>query len=650
MKYHTEPLVPLLASILMLFAGVARAQEQPSLRDRADELYRRYEYAHATQLYLKLVDTRKPRLEDLERLSDSYWKMNDYESAAKWYAQLVTHEDHTSEHLLRYGEALKANGKYIEAKRQLETYASITGNSNAVALQLAGCDSALRWMANPTRHRLRNEVEVNTARSEFSVFPLGTHVFYTAEPSGAITGDTYGWTGNPFLQVFTAPMTSTGELGGGAMLAVWDSEARFHIGPVIASADGRTLYVTQTHAQKNGEMVRESGRRYRTHPLELYCYRQEGGQWVGEPFAYNNASAYSVGHAALAPDGNTLYFVSDMPGGQGGTDIWYSERQADGRWGSPINAGTEINSAGDELFPNVAADGILYFASDGLAGMGGLDVFQATGSKGQWSNPVNLGYPVNSATDDFAYLVYGEDPEALRGFLSSNRPGGVGADDIYSFSVAEQKIILLLQGTTSDKTSGEPLSNVIVTLIDGDQQVIGKKHSEAGAFAFELDPGRTYDVLGQKQGYTADSAAVSTLGITASDTLRIALLLEPAYRVGQTFELQNIYYDFDKHTIRADAARVLDELARILNDNQTLKIELSSHTDSRGSRVYNEALSLRRAKAAVDYLTGRGIAHDRLVAKGYGETRLVNDCNDGMPCSSEAHQANRRTEITVLAY
>ncbi|WP_353129262.1 OmpA family protein [Parapedobacter pyrenivorans] len=650
MKYHTQPLVLFLSSTLMLFAGVVRAQEQPTLRDRAEELYRRYEYAHATQLYLKLVDTRKPRLEDLERLSDSYWKMNDYESAVKWYAKLIAHEDHTPEQLLRYGEALKANGKYTEAKRQLEAYALSTGDGAAVALQLAGCDSALRWMANPTMHRLRNEREVNTPRSEFSVFSSGKHVFYAGEPSEATTSDTYGWTGNPFLQVFAAPMTSTGELGSGTIFDELNSETRFHIGPVTASADGGTLYVTQTHAHKAGEFVRESVRRYRTQLLELYCYQRKGDRWIGEPFAYNNVSAYSLGHAALSPDGNTLYFISDMPGGQGGTDIWYSERQLNGSWGSPINAGAVINSAGDELFPNVAADGIMYFASDGFAGMGGLDVFQAMGSKGKWSNPVNLGYPVNSATDDFAYLVHSEYPDGLRGFLSSNRPGGVGRDDIYSFSYTEPKIFLILQGTTSDKTSGEPLSNVTVTLVDGDRQVIGRKDSEAGAFAFELDPGRTYNVSGQKQGYSADSAAVSTLGITASDTLRIALLLEPAYRVGQTFELKNIYYDFDKHDIRADAARVLDELVRILDDNQTLKIELSSHTDSRGSRLYNEALSKRRAKAAVDYLASRGIAPDRLVARGYGETRPVNDCSDSVPCSREAHQANRRTEITVLAY
>lgn len=190
-----------------------------------------------------------------------------------------------------------------------------------------------------------------------------------------------------------------------------------------------------------------------------------------------------------------------------------------------------------------------------------------------------------------------------------------------------------------------------MTLYDGVREVVAKKSSsEAGTFEFELDRDRSYTVVGQKEGYHADSAKVSTHGITKSDTLEVALLLEPVFRVGQTFELENIYYDFDKHNIRPDAAAILDELVRTLGDNPTLKIELSSHTDSRGSNAYNEALSQRRAQSAVDYLVARGIARDRMVAKGYGETRLVNRCADGVPCTREEHQANRRTEVTVLAY
>ncbi|MFC3196207.1 OmpA family protein [Parapedobacter deserti] len=635
---------------LMSFIDISVAQEQPSLRDRADELYRRYEYANAAKLYVKLVDTRKPRLQDLERLADSYWKMKDYEAAENWYARVVEQDESSPGNLLRYGEVLKVNGKYAEAKRQLEAYAAKTGNASDVAVQLAGCDSAIRWMASPTSHNLRNEADVNTANSEFSVFPVGDEVYYTGEPTGQSLNDTYGWTGNAFLRVYTAPLSSAGTLGTPSLTERINSE-KYHVGPVSAAKDGNTLYVTRTHTGKDGMRQKEGKRRFTTHTLELFIYRLESGVWVEEPFAYNNAKEYSVGHAVLSPDEHVLYFSSDMPGGHGGTDIWYSERQADGTWGSPVNAGATINSAGDELFPNIAPDGTLYYASDGFAGMGGLDIFRASGDRAQWSKPENLRYPINSASDDFAYLIYREDEAAYRGFLSSDRRGGKGGDDIYSFSLEKPKIIIILSGTTADKASGERLPATAVTLYDGVRTIVAKKNSsDAGTFEFVLDRDRDYTVLGQKEGYHADSAKVSTRGITQSDTLEVALLLEPIFTVGKTFELENIYYDFDKHNIRPDAAAVLDELVRTLRDNPTLKIELSSHTDSRGSHAYNEGLSQRRAQSAVDYLVSRGIARERMVAKGYGETRLVNHCADGVPCSREEHQANRRTEITVLAY
>ncbi|WP_262247630.1 OmpA family protein [Parapedobacter soli] len=645
-------LKPFIFSVVLLcMGGGAISQEQPSLRDRAEELYRRYEYANAAKLYTRLVDTRNPRLQDLERLAESYLRMKDYESAENWYARVVQQAGSSPDNLLRYGRVLKVNGKYAEARRQLESYASQTGNGPSVAVEIAGCDSALVWMATPTAHRLRNETAVNTSNSEFGVFPSGDHVYYAGEPGIKPGMDTYGWTGNAFLRIYTAPLSSGGTLGGPSLSSGGINGSEYHVGPVAAGKDGNTLYVTRTYVGKDADLKKEDGRRYRTNTLELYIYKKKDDGWIAEPFAHNNIDEYSVGHAALSPDETVLYFSSDMPGGHGGTDIWYSERQADGSWGRPVNAGPLINTVGDELFPTIAPDGTLYYSTDGLAGMGGLDVFRSTGSRGQWDAPANLRYPVNSAADDFAYVVYGEDAEGFRGFLSSDRKGGVGGDDIYSFSFDKPKVIIILMGTTSDKSTGERLAEASVTLYDGDREIVAKKRSSgSGTFEFVLEGNRSYTVLGQKEGYHADSARVSTVGITRSDTLEVALLLEPVFRVGQTFELENIYYDFDRHNIRPDAAAILDELVRTLRDNPTLKIELSSHTDSRGSHSYNELLSQRRAQSAVDYLVGRGIARERMVAKGYGETRLVNRCADGVPCSREEHQANRRTEVTVLAY
>lgn len=624
------------------------AQEQPSLRDRAEALFRKYEYANAAALYVKLVDTKPPRLDDLGQLAACYVQMNDYESAENWYARVVAAEGSTAEDLIRYGEVLKANGKYAEAKQQLEAYAAQTGDADRIAIQLAGCDSAIHWMANPTDHRLYNEAAVNTPLSEFAAYPDGDRVFYAGEPTG--NGNEYGWTGNAFLRVYTAAYSADGRLDKPSLAGDGLNNSGFHIGPVSRAPSGE-LYVTRTYAGRDGDLSREEGKRYRTHVLELYIYREGPDGWSAEPFAYNNVREYSVGHATVTADGQTLYFASDMPGGLGGTDIWYCERGNDGSWGAPQHAGPAINSPQDELFPNIAADGTLHYSSDGFAGMGGLDIFRSTGGRSSWSVPENLKFPVNSAGDDFSYLTSVEDEDRYRGFLSSNRKGGAGGDDIYSFTFEKPKIIIILKGTTADKSTGERLPATTVTLYDGEREIVARKNSDGeGAFMFVLDINQTYTVLGQKQGYHADSAKVSTMGMTKSDTLEVALLLEPVFQIGQTFELENIYYDFDKHNIRPDAAAILDELVRTLRDNPTLKIELSSHTDSRGSHAYNEALSQRRAQSAVDYLVSRGITRERMVAMGYGESRLVNRCADGVACSSAEHQANRRTEVTVLTY
>lgn len=639
-------------SVLFLYGFLSYGQEQPSLRQRAEELYNRYEYANAATLYEKLVDRRNPRLSDLEKLAASYEQMNEYEAAERWYGRIAEHQDRTALHLLSYGQVLKANGKYEEAKRQFEAYQQKGGTEDGVSTLIAGCDSAIVWMASPTKYLIRNQTAVNTERSEFAVQTADGSVFYAGEPEVDDNGRKHGWTGHAFLRIFSAHRSTDNSLSSPRVATDMPNDVRYHVGPVTADAEGKTFYVTRTYPGKEGAVSRERRTKYHTNTLELYRYTKDAStsEWTAEPFAYNNVKAYSVGHAALAPDGNTLYFVSDMPGGHGGTDIWFCKRLDDGQWGSPENAGATVNSTGDEMFPNIAPDGTLYYSSDGLPGMGGLDIFRSSGAGSEWSTPENMQYPVNSPRDDFAFVHLSDSETAISGYLSSDRGGGAGKDDIYSFALEKPKIIIILQGTTSNKQDGKRLV-ADVTMSDGSGTIVASRQStENGTFEFVLDRDRDYQVFGRKAGFHPDSARVSTVGISGSDTLHVALLLDPEFTVGQRIELENIYYDFDKHNIRPDAAEILDRLVKIMQDYPTLKIELSSHTDSRGSDAYNMGLSQRRARAAVTYLVSRGIAEDRMVAKGYGETRLVNDCGNGVSCSREKHQANRRTEVTVLEY
>lgn len=628
---------------------VASAQEQPSLRQRADQLYAQYKYANAASIYLKLADTRKPKLTDLERLADCFQKMNDYEAAENWYARVVQDPESKAEHLITYGTILKSNSRYSEAKKVLQSYANKSGDTKRVTNEIAGCDSALIWMAKPTAHKIKNEAQVNTAFADFGVFPMDNKIYYTGEPEQRLLKQKDGRTGNPFLRIYTADRSTDNSLSSKLINKSVYNEEKYHVGPIIRNQKGNVLYVTRTYPGQSGEISKENKKKFRTNNLELYIYTANNSEYDVVPFPYNDVKKYSVGHAALSQDEKTLYFVSDMAGGLGGTDIWYCELQSDGSWGKPQNAGQAINTSEDEMFPNIGADDTLYYSSNGLPGMGGLDIFVAKGEKNNWSKPANLRYPVNSAGDDFAFITNIVNKDTTMGYLSSNRKGGVGSDDIYSFSKIKPKMILALKGLTVNKKNGEILEAATVTLYANGRQIIAKQSSKAdGTVFFELAKGTDYSVLGQKEKFYSDSATVSTKGLTKSDTLSVTLRLEPLFEIDKTIAIQNIHYDFDKDNIRKDAAKILDELVRTLRDNPTLEIELGSHTDSRGIDIYNLDLSQRRAHSVVNYLVSRGISRSRLTAKGYGETQLLNRCVNGAKCSAAAHQTNRRTEFKIL--
>jgi len=633
------------------FFNIAVAQEQPSLLKRADQLYAQYKYANAASIYLKLADTKKPKLTVLERLADCYQKMNDYEAAENWYARVVNFPDSKAENLINYGAVLKSNSRYAEAKKVLKSYAERTGNLKRVGNEIAGCDSALVWMANPTTHKIKNEIQINSTLADFGVFPIGDKIYYTAEPAQELLKRKDGRTGNPFLRIYTANRAADNGLSSKQIDKSVYNDENYHVGPIISNQKGDVFYVTRTYPGKAGEISKEYGTKFRTNNLELYFYTANNGKYEVTPFRYNDVKKYSVGHAALSQDEKTLYFVSDMPGGLGGTDIWYCELQSDGNWGEPQNSGPSINTSQNEMFPNTAADGTLYYSSDGLPGMGGLDIFWTKGAKSNWSKPVNLRFPVNSSGDDFAFITNVTNENEVMGYLSSNRKGGVGNDDIYSFSNIKPKMILALKGVTVNKKTGEILDAATVTLYANGRQILAKQSSKMdGTFFFELTKETDYTVLGQKEKFYSDSAAVSTKGLTKSDTLSVTLRLEPLFEIGKAIAIQNIHYDFDKDNIRKDAAKILNELVRTLRDNPTLEIELGSHTDSRGIDIYNLDLSQRRARSVVNYLVSRGISRTRLTAKGYGETQLLNRCGNGMKCSVAEHQANRRTEFKIIKY
>src|SRR5690554_601638 len=345
------------AFLLFLTSSAVFAQEQLSLRDRGNLHFERYEYARAAAVFSTLASADKARYADLVRAGESYFQMRDFAQAAQWYARAVAHEEVTAADILRYADALKASGQYAAAKSQYERYSKLSQSGlEDVTLRIAGADSALNWINHPTAHVLQNESAINTQGSEFSISLIGQDLYYTGEPVNH--ADDYGWTGRPFLKLHRTNRTD-GVLGSATLVGNDLNAPDFHVGPAASPDGGKTLYVTRTYVGSDMGKEREGIRTYRTHRLEIYVYTQQQGEWVGSPFEHNDPSGFSVGHATFSPDGRTMYFVSDPPGGQGGVDILFSERQGNA-WSTPQNAGPLINTAGDELFPQVDAEGVLY--------------------------------------------------------------------------------------------------------------------------------------------------------------------------------------------------------------------------------------------------------------------------------------------------
>ena len=649
MKWRLITLLSGLAIILTVLCPQARAQEELNLRKKAEELFNECQYARAAVLYQRLTDTPYPILTDIDRVATCYMKMNRYEDAEIWYARVAEDPQSSSESLFHYGEILKANARYQEAKKVLQRYLARTGDRKRAVAIIAGCDSAMIWISNPTSHVIKNEEKINTERSEFSVCPIGEQsVCFVGEPVVSTKLKEYGWTGSSYLRIFSAGRMPDNTLNSRALSNIIYNKEHFHVGPISTNKAGNIYFITRTSLGKKSELSRIDGRTYRTQNMELYIQAKIYGQWQPpKPFIYNDVQKYSLGHAVLSKDEKVLYFISDKPGGLGGTDIWYSELKPDGTWGPCHNAGDVINTPGDEMFPTIAPDGTLYFSSNGLPGMGELDIFSSKGSRYQWSKPVNMRYPVNSPGDDFSYIL---NDDLRGGYLSSNRVNGKGGDDIYSFFIPKSNNILSIEGFVYDKKTRKILPEADVVLYDANRTILAKQISNPdGTFLFRVEKRDLYRLKGSKNSYYPDTTSIRITAASGSSE-KVALYLDPLFEKGKTFKLENILYNFDKDNIRRDASIILDGLVKIMHENPTLNIELASHTDCRGTDAYNQNLSQRRAQSAVDYLVSRGISRSRMVAKGYGESRLINRCADGVSCSEAEHQENRRTEFTVTSY
>jgi len=420
---------------------------------------------------------------------------------------------------------------------------------------------------------------------------------------------------------------------------------KYHEAGVAVTKDLKTIYFTANNFYEKKYLTDSSG----VNNLQMFRASLDiDGKWTEKEKLPFNHVEYSIGHPALNHDDTKLYFVSDMPGGYGGPDIYVVDINEDGSFGAIRNLGPRINTKGREMFPYIGKDNILYFSSDGHDGYGNLDIYASKIFDNTVSKPLNLGEPVNSVMDDFSYII---DDEKDRGFFSSNRDEGKGDDDIYSFLADPGLHIHCGQAITvyvRSEASGEPVPGATIELRDAEEKVMETVNAGAdGSYTFANTLCDTpYVVFATNKGFLSAEKAVRTANDIDQAALAVNLDL-PQQFVSNKVNINTIYFDFDKYNIRKDAAKELDKVVQVMNEYPELLIEAGSHTDSRGKDKYNQKLSERRAKATVDYIVSKGIDASRITYEGYGETQLVNECSNGVKCSEEQHQLNRRTEFKI---
>lgn len=640
--------VALLSSTSLLFAQPEKELE------KANEMYKNFSYVDAIKIYERIAQKGFVNQEMLQSLGNAYYYNAEYKKALPWYEQLFQEGKYKvkPEYYYRYAQTLKSVGDYTQADKMMAKFVELTNaNDTRAALFEENKDYQTVIKNNSGRFQLNN-ASVNTENSEYGTAFYGDKiVFAGATDARKAKHGVSQWTGESFYDLYEAEHFDQ-KLGNRKPFSS-SVNTQFNESTPVFTKDGNTMYFT-----RNNYVNRKLGSDIENTILLkiLRATKDKNGNWgniVEVPF---NSDQYNVAHPALSPDEKYLYFASDMPGSFGNSDIFRVEILGDNQYGTPENLGNIINTAGRESFPYISKDNVLYYSSDGIPGLGGLDIFAAKfNADGSTSKPVNIGMPGNSADDDFCF-VFNSDSKI--GFLTSNRPGGKGKDDIYSFH--EDKPLLFscqknIKGIVKDAKTKAIIANAKVILSDKVMKEVGKDQSKTdGTFTFEKVNCNDshYYLRGEKEKYETAEVNV-TVG---KDEVVYEILLNPrqvAIKKGmdlaKVFEIKEIKFDYNKANIRPDAAVELTKIVEVMREYPKMKIDIRSHTDSRGADSYNLKLSDRRAKATLEWIVKQGIDKKRLKAKGYGETRLVNRCSNGVPCTDEEHQENRRSEFIVIA-
>lgn len=650
----------LLTILLALSLSIAMGQKYVVI---ADEALAASEYLKAINLYKsaysKLNEDAQLKARIAFNTGYCYRRLGKPDHAELWLGKALELHHQDPVLYLYYADALRQNSKYEDALEQYGKYKKFVQNDDRADKGIKSCQIAQKWTDNPTPYKVVNVVYLNSENSDYApVFAdsLGLSLIFTSTREGATGDRQHGATGQPFSDLYISNIDETGRWSQPTALD-YNINTIHEEGAACFNADYSTLIFTRCSFSER-----------KSSTCEVYVAPRINQTWEKpDHFKISDykKDTFLVAHPSLSYDGLRLYFVSDMPSGFGGYDIWYIERPSKtDKWGTtPINAGPTINSKGNELYPYIRRDGTLFFASDGHHGMGGLDLFRVNkDAKGQ-EQLLNLMYPINSPMDDFGIVFYnGEE----RGFFSSNRAGTVGYDDIYQFSLPP--LDFATEGVIVDELTGDLMSDVKLKLIGSDGTSVEAKTDKNGKYSFDLHPGTNYILIASKKGYLNGKGKLTTDGVEASQTFSSDIYMTT---IDIPVEIPNVMYDVAKWELRPESIVSLEKLVDVLLDNPTITIEVSSHTDFRVGRISNMELSQKRAQSVVDFLIAKGIDKERLSAKGYGDARpktvqkklafqysflpestvLSPDYIRSMPANQQetAHQINRRTEFQVLS-
>lgn len=689
----------LLFTVFLVIGPSLFAQEEPQDKriQKANEKYRQYSFRPAIDIYERVRAEGYVNSDLLTKLGDSYYFNADYVKAAEVYGELVRGYDSIlgADVVFRYAQSLKTTGKYDEANKWMLEFNKI---AKKLQLNVKGAENYLDEIErNSGRYVLNEEFVYNSRYSDFapSFYKKGL-IFASDRDTGNLARYRHTWNSRDFLDLYkiNADSVSLGRvvkidvlnrslkeneidstsLDNSAVSEVGADKlpkkknrinSRFHESTSVLTKDGKTLYFTRNNYV--------DGKRYEDDEgftrLKIYAASWINNRWTNIIELPFNMVGKSFAHPALSPDEKFLYFVSDLEGGYGEQDIWKVEIFGDGTYGNPINLGGSINTQARETFPFISASDSLYFSSEGHPGLGGLDVFVTNIKDHDYSRKVNnLGRPINTKYDDFSFII---NDETRKGYFASNRiydvegqdeneknrVEGKGSDDIYSFTdQGPIPCVQLITGTVRDKISNEVLAGATVKIIDDDNNEISTTLTNSeGKYSLEIDCNKNNFVRALKDGYIASEVFLPKTEKSTGEPQIEDFYLERDVVTGgfgddlaKLLQLSTIYFDLNKFNIRPDAEIEIQKVIAAMDRYPSLKIKVNSHTDSQGRDEYNLWLSQQRAQSTVDYMISKGISKDRLVGQGYGESRLINECVNGVPCSSAKHQLNRRSEFIIL--